>query len=107
MSWADLKQQARDAVHVTMSVPAFYTDATNTELPISARLHRKSAYIGEDFDEFSPGLFSTINRVIVDRREMTPQRGGALRFPDYQDVVVKIENVQNQGEHYALCEVRI
>lgn len=106
MNWAQIKQKARDAVHGTFSVPGFYTDSGNTDLPISVRLHRKSAYIGDDYDEFSPGLFSEINRVIVDLREVTPQRGGVVRIPDFEDVEVTIENYRTQGEHYALCEVR-
>lgn len=107
MNWAEIKQQARDTVHQTMSVPGLYTDTLQTDLPINVRLHRKSAYIGEDFDEFSPGLFSQINRVIVDLREVTPIRNGRIRIPDFGDVTVKIENVQNQGESFALCEVRL
>lgn len=105
-NWAKTKQKSRDTVHKTFSVPAFYSDVNVSEVEILARLQRKSAYIGDDYDEFSPGLFSEINRVIVDLREVTPLRGGTLRFPDYQDIVVTIENMNKQGEHYALCEVR-
>lgn len=107
MNWAQQKQKARDAVHGTFSVPGFYTDSSETDLPIQVRLQRKSAYIGDDYNEFSPGLFSEINRVIVDLREVTPERGGTIRIPDYQDAVVTVENYHQQGEHYALCEVRL
>ena len=106
MNWALVKQKARDAVHGTFSAPGFFTDASNVDLPITVRLHRKSAYIGDDYNEFSPGLFSEINRVIVDLREVTPQRGAVIRIPDFEDVEVTIENYRAQGEYYALCEVR-
>ena len=105
-NWAQAKQAARDAVHRTFSVPGVYADNETMDTPISVRLHRKSAYIGDDYDQFSPGLFSQINRVIVDLREVTPKRGGTIRIPDFEDVVVEIENYNFQGEHYALCEVR-
>lgn len=107
MNWAKQKQKARDTIHRTFSVPGFYSDTTETDLPIQVRLHRKSAFIGDNYDEFSPGLFSEINRVIVDLREVTPERSGTIRIPDFQDVVVTIENYNRQGEHFALCEVRV
>ena len=107
MNWALVKQKARDAVHGTFSVPGFFTDASNVDLPITVRLHRKSAYIGDDYDEFSPGLFSEINRVIVDLREVSPKHGGQITIPDFGGVEVTIENVQHQGENKALCEVRV
>lgn len=107
MNWARTKQQARDCVHKTLSVPGFYTDANVTNQEITVRLHRKSAYIGDDYDAFSPGLFSTINRVIVDSREVTPNRGGTIMIPDLEEITVTIENYLQQGEYYLLCEVRV
>jgi hypothetical protein len=105
-NWADVKQKARDRVHQTFSVPGIYTDLTLVDYPIMVRLHRKSAYLGDSYDEFSPGYFSEINRIIVDLREVTPERGATVRLPDFQDVTVVIENYRKQGEHYALCEVK-
>ncbi|MDC8457825.1 hypothetical protein [Marinobacter sp. DS40M6] len=69
-------------------------------------MHRKSAYLGDNYNEFSPGYFSEINRVIVDLREVTPERGAVIRFPDFEGIEVTVENYNPQGEHYALCEVR-
>lgn len=106
MNWAKLKQKARDTVHGTFAVPGFYSDSQNTDLEISVRLHRKSAYLGDSYDEFSPGYFSEINRVIVDLREVTPERGATIRMPDFENVQVSVENYNRQGENYALCEVR-
>lgn len=105
MNWAQQKQKARDTVHKTFSVPGFYSDDTVTDQEVTVRLHRKSAFIGDDYDEFSPGLFSQINRVIVDQREVIPKRGSTIRIPDFQDVVVNIENYKEQGEYKLLCEV--
>lgn len=106
MNWAQTKQKARDAVHGTFSVPGFFTDSQVTDQEIRVRLQRKSAYLGDDYNEFSPGHFSEINRVIVDLREVTPTRGATIRIPDFENVEVTIENYNRQGEHYALCEVR-
>ncbi len=106
MNWARHKQKARDAVHRAFSVPGFYSDSLVTDLEISVRLHRKSAYLGDSYDEFSPGYFSEINRVIVDLREVTPERGATIRMPDFENVQVSVENYNRQGENYALCEVR-
>ncbi len=107
MNWARTKQKARDVVHKTLSVPGFYSDANVTNQEITVRLQRKSAYIGDDYDEFSPGLFSTINRVIVDSREVTPNRGGTILIPDFEDITITIENFLEQGEYKLLCEVRL
>jgi len=87
-------------------VDGFYSDTTLVGIPITVRLHRKSAYLGDSFDEFSPGYFSEINRIIVDLREVTPERGATVRIPDFEDVTVVVENYRRQGEHYALCEVK-
>mgnify|MGYP003139046057 CR=1 FL=1 len=106
MNWAQIKQKARDAVHGTFAVPGLYSDSKVTDLEIMVRLHRKSAYLGDNYDEFSPGYFSEINRVIVDLREVTPERGATIRIPDFENVEVSVENYNRQGEHYALCEVR-
>lgn len=106
MNWAQTKQKARDAVHGTFSVPGFFTDSQVTDQEIRVRLQRKSAYLGDDYNEFSPGYFSEINRVIVDLREVTPTRGATIRIPDFENVEVTIENYNRQGEYYALCEVR-
>jgi len=106
-NWAQIKQKARDAVHGTFSVPGFFNSATVTDQEITVRLHRKSAYLGDNYDEFSPGYFSEINRVIIDLREVTPVRGDMIRIPDFENVEVVIENYNRQGEHYALCEVRV
>ena len=106
MNWAAIKQSARDTVQKTFSVPGFYSDTTLVDVPIMVRLHRKSAYLGDSFDEFSPGYFSEINRIIVDLREVTPERGATVRIPDFEDVTVVVENYRRQGEHYALCEVK-
>lgn len=105
-NWAELKQKARDSVHKTFSVFALYSDNTVRDVPINVRLHRKSAYIGEDYSDYSPGLFSQINRVIVDLREVTPKRGGKIYIPDFDEITVEIENYLKQGEHYVLCEVK-
>lgn len=106
MNIASVRQKARDALHKAMSVTGFYSDQSETDLEITVRLHRKSAYIGDDYDQFSPGHFSEINRVIIDLREVTPERNGTIRIPDF-DVTVRIENFQEQGEYKALCEVRV
>tara|TARA_Y100000034_G_C6812437_1_gene365215 strand:+ start:560 stop:883 length:324 start_codon:yes stop_codon:yes gene_type:complete len=106
VNWAQIKQKARDAVHGTFAVPGLYSDSKVTDLEIMVRLHRKSAYLGDNYDEFSPGYFSEINRVIVDLREVTPERGATIRIPDFENVEVSVENYNRQGEHYALCEVR-
>lgn len=108
INWAEIKQQARDAVHSTFSVDGLYTDLVVSDVPVKVRLHRKSAFIGDAYDsEFSPGLFSEINRVIVDLREVTPKRGGKITIPDFDNATATIENVKEQGESMALCEVRV
>jgi hypothetical protein len=108
INWSEIKQQARDAVHDTFSVDGLYTDLVVTDVPIKVRLHRKSAFIGDAYEsDFSPGLFSEINRVIVDLREVSPKHGGQITIPDFGGVEVTIENVQHQGENKALCEVRV
>ncbi len=106
-NWAQQKQKARDAVHGAFGVFALYSDDETTETPVTVRLHRKSAYIGEDYSDYSPGLFSQINRVIIDLREVTPKRGGLVRIPDFDDITVEIESYLRQGENYVLCEVKL
>lgn len=106
-NWAEQKQKARDAVHGTLGVFALYSDEQVREVPITVRLHRKSAYLGDDYSEFSPGLFSQINRVIIDLREVTPKRGATVRIPEFDDITVEIENYHRQGEYYVLCEVKL
>ena len=110
MSWAAIKQQARDAIHQTMGVQAFYTPvATGVEsaTPITARLHQKSAYIGDDYDgDFNPGVFAQIDRVILDTTEIPdPKRLDQIRFPDYDNVIVYVENRVFQGQNRVMCEV--
>lgn len=106
MNIADVRQKARDALHSAMSVTGLYSDDEHTDLEVSVRLHRKSAYIGDDYDQFSPGHFSEINRVIIDLREVTPKRGATIQIPDF-NVTVQVENWLDQGEFKALCEVRV
>lgn len=110
-SWAEIKQGARDQVHSTMGVDAYYTPVGGSEQaePITARLHQKSGYIGDDYDgDFNPGLISQINRIVLDTRDVpNPVRGDTLRFPDYQDVVVRIENRTWQAQYKVMCEVII
>lgn len=106
MNFAKEKQKARDAVHKTLSVPGLYSDDVVTDVDVMVRLHRKSAFVGDDFDQFSPGYFSEINRVILDLREVSPKRNGTISIVDY-GVIVTIENIKEQGEYKALCEVRV
>ena len=103
-SWFEQKQKARDIVHKTMGVTGLYSDDRECNVPVTIRYHRKSAYIGDDFSEFSPGHFSEINRVVIDLREVTPKRGGTV-FIESMMITLKIENFTRQGDHYVLCEV--
>lgn len=113
MSWRAVKQEARDIVHKTMGHPCVYVHGANPPVNCTVRHHSKSAYIGDDTDEFSPGLLSQINRVIVDLREVpSPQRGATLTFVDDLGIpltnvpVLTLLTVNPQGENYAMCEVK-
>jgi hypothetical protein len=104
MDWRATKQETRDIVHNTMGYPCVYNDGT---VPVSCtvRHHRKTAFIGDDLEDFSPGILSQINRVVVDLREVpTPKRNATLTFDD--GTVLKIETVTPQGEFYVMCEVK-
>ncbi len=112
MSWRAVKQSARDIVHKTMGHPCVYQYGVADPVNCTVRHHSKSAYIGDDTDEFSPGLLSQLNRVIVDLREVpSPQRGATLTFVDELGVVIPhapvltLRTINPQGEHYVMCEV--
>lgn len=113
MSWRATKQEVRDIVHQTMGHRCLYQLGVATPVSCTVRHHSKSAYIGDDTDEFSPGLLSQINRVIVDLREVpSPARGATLTFVDDLGValpnvpVLTLLTVNQQGEHYVMCEVK-
>lgn len=105
-NFAKVKKEVRDIVHNTFSVPAFYSDSVIEHLEINVRLHRKSAFIGDEYQEFSPGYFSEINRVLVDLSEVEPVRNAEIYIPSF-DITVRVENVQKQGEDKALIEVKV
>lgn len=105
MYWRTVKQAARDIVHGTMGHCCVYRFEDESPIRCTVRHHRKTAFVGDDIDEFSPGLLSQINRVIVDLREVpSPKRNATLTFDD--GTVVKIEATVPQGEHYMMCEVK-
>jgi hypothetical protein len=113
MSWRAIKQEARDIVHQTMGHPCVYNDGVNLPVDCTVRHHLKTAFIGDDVEEFSPGLLSQINRVIVDLREIpNPVRNATLTFVDALGVplagvpVLKIDTTVPQGENYMMCEVK-
>lgn len=113
MDWRAVKQEARDTVHKTMGYPCVYQHGADAPVNCTVRHHRKSAFIGDDTDEFSPGLLSQVNRVIVDLREVpSPQRGAMLTFIDDEGVPLPDEAVLTlltftpQGEYYVMCEVK-
>ena len=110
MNWASVKQQARDTVHGTFGVEAYYTPAaTGVESPdpITARYHQKTGFIGDDYDgDFNPGILAQISRVILDTSEVpNPQRLDKLRFPDFGDLVLVIQATTPQGQNKVMCEV--
>lgn len=106
MNWRAVKQEARDTVHKTMGYPCVYQHGVSAPVSCTVRHHRKSAYIGDDTLEFSPGLFSEINRVIIDLREVpSPQRGATLTFTTGE--VLKLMTFVPQGENYVLAEVSV
>lgn len=112
MSWQETKKSCRALIHQGFSWSAFYSDEDRLNVPCSVRHHRKSQYIGEDYQDFSPGAFAELNRVIVDTDEIKPRRGGKIRIegetnPDGSDLVLQIENFEDQGQQYLLCEVRL
>lgn len=113
MDWRAVKQEARDIVHKTMGYPCVYQDTVSGPINCTVRRHRKTAFIGDDLEDFSPGLLSQLNRVVVDLREVpSPVRNGTLTFVDAEGTplpevpVYKIEMMTEQGEHYLMCEVK-
>lgn len=114
MSWRAIKQEARDIVHKTMGYPCVYNDGANPPIDCTVRLHKKTAFIGDDVTDFSPGLLSQVNRVIVDLREVpNPVRNATLTFVDEDGVAlpsippVRIDTTVHQGEHFMMCEVKL
>ena len=94
-----------DIVHETMSFPCVYDDGVSEPIDCTVRLHRKTAFIGDDIEEFSPGILSQISRVILDLREIeSPVRNATLTFTD--GLVLKIDSTTPQGENYIMCEVK-
>lgn len=113
MDWRAVKQEARDVVHQTMGYPCVYQYGSDDPVNCTVRHHSKSAFIGDDTDEFSPGLLSQLNRVIVDLREVpSPQRNATLTFVDNMGVplpqvpVKTLLTTNPQGEYYVMCEVK-
>lgn len=111
--WRAVKQVARDIVHNTMGYPCLYQSGSNAPVPCTVRRHSKTAFIGDDLEDFSPGLLSQINRVVVDLRQVPdPKRNATLTFlgadglPLAEVPVRKIETVTPQGEFYVMCEVK-
>jgi hypothetical protein len=105
LSWRDIKQETRDIVHETMGLPAVYDDGSDEPIECSVRHHRRTAFIGDDIEDFSPGILSQINRVILDKREIeSPVRNATLTFDD--GTVLKIDVIVQQGENYVMCEVK-
>lgn len=105
MSWRDIKQETRDLVHETMGLTCVYLSGVDDPIDCTVRHHRKTAFIGDDVEEFSPGMLSQINRVIIDLREVeNPRRNATLTFED--GTILKIETTVPQGEYYMMCEVK-
>ena len=113
MGWRATKQSARDITHKTMGHPCVYRFGTDEPISCIVRHHHKTAFIGDNTDEFSPGLLSELNRVIVDLREVpAPKRNATLTFVDDLGVplahvpVLTLLTFTPQGEHYVMCEVK-
>ena len=82
MSFADLKAQARQAVHDTLAVPAFYEG-----VPITVRHHTRSLVHGDIGGEYA-SIQEGINRLVFDRNALadagvTLVRGGVVTIPVY------------------------
>lgn len=114
MSWRTVKQSARDVVHATMGYPCVYKYKTTEPINCVVRHHRKTAFIGDDTDEFSAGLLSQLNRVIIDLRQVpSPQRGATLTWVNEAGTAIPNEPTLElltftpQGEHYIMCEVKV
>lgn len=114
MTWRAIKQEARDIVHQTMGHPCVYQNGANPPVSCTVRHHLKTAFIGDDVEDFSPGLLSQINRVVIDLREVpSPARNATLTFVDELGdpiaglPVLKIDTTTPQGEHYMMCEVKL
>ena len=105
--WAQHRKAARRAVHANFSLEAVYTVAlTGAQYPVEARLHRKSATVGEGSDYAA--LFAEDDRVVLDLNELTgdPQKGDAIYFTD-DDVTVLIDVVEPPDPPFVACKVTL
>ncbi len=89
MSFAQLKQELRRAVHDGFAVSATYQDASMlTPASLRARWHTKG---GRPFGDLGDGyaeIIENVDRVVFDTEELvtkgiTPCKGAVVSFPDY------------------------
>lgn len=102
--WREVKAESRAIVHETMGRPAWYSDGMSPPVEITVRYHMKSAFIGDDIEEFSPGMLAQIQRVLVHESEVPmPRKGATITLLD--GLVLRVETSDKQGEGYIMCEV--
>lgn len=100
-------------MHQTMGYPCRYADGSNPPIDCTVRHHSKSAFIGDDVEDFSPGLLSQLNRVIIDLREVpSPARNATLTFLDELGQplshlpVLKLDTMVSQNDNYVVWVVK-
>lgn len=87
-SFADIKLNARRAVHKALAVPCFYTSVNGgARLAISARLHDKRV-VGGDIGGGYATIIEGVTRAIFNREELisagiTLRKRDRITFPDY------------------------
>ena len=87
-TFAQMKREARRAVHDTFAVDATYLDSTLADpVILRVRFHTRRAILGDDLNQGYAEIAENIDRVILDREELatkglTPRRRGVVTLTD-------------------------
>lgn len=80
MTWDDIRNEARLAVHREFGLPAVYRSPTigAEPVPCTARFHTRIARFGDLDREGYAQVVEDVNRVIFERAEVDPVRRGTV-----------------------------
>jgi hypothetical protein len=108
--WANVRKKAREVVHGTFSLPAFFSskDGTVVDAAINVRLHNKLERFGDLDREGYARVIEHVNQIVFDSEEVVPQEGTlTFSFVDEPALIYKVINIIDSpdGSRFVSAEV--
>lgn len=106
MTWADIKAQARQTVHETFSVDAWYTPRGLPEMPdpVAVRLHSGDKKIGDLSREGYAEVIEHLESVVFDKLQVTTSYKGSVRFADGRQFILDFKH-PDDGSQFVKWDV--